>query len=195
MELYLVRHGETIWNQEGRYYGHADVPLAENGRIQAEKLGRYLKTISFDKVYCSPLQRATDTAVCLTDQPLILEENLKEQNFGLFEGKTYQELQKEYGAELEQWNASFEEYCLPQGESFRMVRHRVDQFTETLWKEQGRILIVAHKGTFGHMLASLLRLPLSGYWNFVFEQGTYSKIDLQDGYAILRALNRYPEMK
>ena len=73
-----------------------------------------------------------------------------------------------------------------------MVRERVDRFVEELWKEEGRILVVAHKGTFGHMLASLLNLPLSGYWNFVFEQGTYSKIDLQDGYAILRAVNRVP---
>lgn len=192
MELYLVRHGETIWNREGRYYGHTDVPLAESGIVQAEELGRYFKTLTFDKVISSPLMRAVETAHRLTDQQLFMDERLKEQNFGLFEGRTYKELMEEFPEELNQWNSEYEEYCLPQGESFRMVRERVDRFVEELWKEEGRILVVAHKGTFGHMLASLLNLPLSGYWNFVFEQGTYSKIDLQDGYAILRAVNRVP---
>ncbi|MFR3345810.1 MAG: histidine phosphatase family protein [Anaerobutyricum sp.] len=45
------------------------------------------------------------------------------------------------------------------------------------------MLIVAHKGTLGHLLAAMLKLPLDGYWNFVFEQGCYSVVDLEDGYV------------
>lgn len=52
-----------------------------------------------------------------------------------------------------------------------------------------KMLIVAHKGTLGHLLAAMLNLPLDGYWNFVFEQGCYSVVDLEDGYAIIRKLN------
>lgn len=195
MELYLVRHGETIWNREGRYYGHSDVPLAESGIRQARRLGQFLQTIPFDKVISSPLQRAADTAQLLTEQAIVTDHRLMEQNFGLFEGKTYRELCEKFPAELQHWNERYEEYCLPQGESFSMVRERIDDFTKDLWEEQGIVLVVAHKGTLGHMLASFLGLPLSGYWNFVFEQGTYSKIDLQDGYAILRTINRIPEQK
>ncbi|MBE5955885.1 MAG: alpha-ribazole phosphatase [Lachnospiraceae bacterium] len=193
MELYLVRHGETEWNREGRYYGHKDIGLSEAGLLQAKELGEYMKKISFDKVISSPLCRACDTAKELTAQQIQTDERLKEQNFGLFEGKTYVELMDEYPMELKAWNENHEQYCLPEGESFLDVRARVEAFVKDLEKDSGKILIVAHKGTFGHMLAALMNLPPSGYWNFVFEQGTYSKIDLQDGFAILRSINRLPE--
>lgn len=192
MELYLVRHGETIWNKEGRYYGHSDIGLSENGLHQAKILGTWFKQIHFDKVFVSPLVRAIDTAKELTDHPLTKDTRLMEQNFGLFEGKTYEELNQSYPSELHEWNQNYQTYKLPDGESFSMVRQRVDAFVKDLWKEEGTILIVAHKGTFGHMLASFLHMPLDGYWNFVFEQGTYSKIDLEDGFAILRAINKLP---
>ncbi len=192
MEIYLVRHGETIWNKERRYYGHEDVGLSEVGFEQAKKLGSFFKKISFHHVICSPLKRAVDTARQLTDQKLELDERLMEQNFGQFEGKTYEELRQLFPDELTLWNRDYENYCLPDGESFRQVRDRVEDFVNELWKMDGRILIVAHKGTFGHMLAAMMQLPLSAYWNFVFEQGTYSKVDLQDGFAIVRTINRIP---
>lgn len=192
MELFLVRHGETVWNQEGRYYGHSDVPLSENGIMQAKKMGEYFHNVSFDKVIVSPLKRAVDTAKALTDQTLCYDERLLEQNFGKFEGKTYMELKKEFPKELSLWNNNHEEYCLPEGESFHMVRDRVEAFLSDLWKEEGKVLLVAHKGTLGHLLAAMLEMPLSGYWNFVFEQGTYSKIDLEDGFAIIRSINKIP---
>ena len=193
MELYLVRHGETEWNKEGRYYGYSDVSLSQKGLAQAKSLGQFMKKIRFDKVISSPLCRALDTAKELTDQPVCTDHRLMEQNFGLFEGRTYQELCTMFPDELNAWNKDHESYCLPEGESFFDVRQRVESFVKDLNEEEGKILIVAHKGTFGHMLAAFMHLPLSGYWNFVFEQGTYSKIDLQDGFAILRTINRFPE--
>lgn len=193
MELYLIRHGETIWNQEGKYYGYSDVALAPTGLMQAQNLGSYFKNIEFDKVISSPLIRAVGTARELTNQEILTDSRLMEQNFGLFEGKTYKELQKEYPEELDLWNQDWQGYCIPQGESFAMVRERVEDFAKDLWKEQGKILLTAHKGTFGHLMAALLNMPLSGYWNFVFEQGTYSRIDLEDGFAIVRCLNANPE--
>lgn len=192
MELFLVRHGETTWNKEGRYYGHSDVPLSDKGIAQAKELGNYFRKIEFDKVIVSPLIRAVDTAKELTDQELEMEKRLMEQNFGRFEGKTYGELQQEFPEELVCWNRNHQEYCLPEGESFRMVRERVDDFLQDLWKEEGKVLVVAHKGTLGHLFAGMLGLPLSGYWNFVFEQGTFSKVDLEDGFAIIRSINQKP---
>lgn len=195
MELYLVRHGETLWNLEGRYYGHSDIALSEKGVAQARKLGQYFHNIEFDKVIVSPLKRAMDTAKELTEQPFLLEPRLMEQHFGRFEGKTYRELKEEFPKELSFWNQDHQEYCLPEGESFHMVRDRVESFVNDLWKEQGKVLVVAHKGTLGHMFASMLHMPLTGYWNFVFEQGTYSKVDLEDGFAIIRSINQTPPVR
>lgn len=189
MELYLVRHGETVWNREGRYYGSFDVGLSPRGKAQARKLGEIFGKLSFDKVYVSPSRRAVDTARELTGEKLVLDARLQEQNFGIFEGKTYREIREEFPRELEKWNRDWQGYCIPQGESFRMVRERVERFAGELWGERGRTLLVAHKGSLGHLAAALLHMPLDGYWNFVFEQGAYSRFDLEDGYAILRYLN------
>ena len=62
MHLFLVRHGETVWNVERRCQGHTDIPLNEKGLEQAEKLGRYLQNVQLDAVYASDLSRAGQTA-------------------------------------------------------------------------------------------------------------------------------------
>ena len=129
-----------------------------------------------------------------TDSRIEIDGRIEEQHFGIFEGMTYSEISSSYPEELEAWNSDFDHYRIPQGESFRDVRLRIDSFTKDLlhMNEQNKdqtILITAHKGTFGHLLAALLGLPLGGFWNFAIEQGCYTCIDLEDGYAILRRLN------
>ena len=212
MRLYLVRHGETSYNKKGCYYGVTDAGLSGKGMVQAREVGRMLEGLSFQQVISSPLLRARDTARLLLEEAGIKadpsaedslnslirpDDRLMEQDFGVFEGRTYGQLQEEFPLELEAWNKDFSFYRIPEGESFRDVRDRVDAFcrdlislstTESMRKAS--VLITAHKGTFGHMLASLLSMPLEGYWNFVFEQGCYSVVDLEDGYAIIRSLNR-----
>lgn len=60
MRLYLIRHGETIWNEKGLWQGIADVPLNEKGKDQAKKLAERLKRV--DAIYSSPLKRCLETA-------------------------------------------------------------------------------------------------------------------------------------
>ena len=95
--------------------------------------------------------------------------------------------------ELEQWNKEFSTYRIPEGESFLDVRRRVEAFLKDIpsgeENKSEKMLITAHKGTLGHLLAAMLKLPPEGYWNFVFDQGCYSEVDLEDGYAIIRKLN------
>ena len=62
MKLYIVRHGETVWNRHHKVQGVADIPLAENGILLAEKTGEALKNVSFDLCITSPLVRARKTA-------------------------------------------------------------------------------------------------------------------------------------
>ena len=116
-----------------------------------------------------------------------------EQDFGIFEGMTYKEIQNTYPKELDAWNEEFSTYRIPKGESFADVRSRAEDFLRDIpsgRESKGeKMLIVAHKGTLGHLLAAMLKLPLDGYWNFVFDQGCYSVVDLEDGYAIIRKLN------
>ena len=196
MKLYLVRHGETSLNKKGCYYGKTDAVLSKKGIEQAEYLRKIFTSISFDYVVASPLVRAYNTAQIVLgerEQEIFGDSRLMEQDFGIFEGLTYEELCSTYPAELEQWNKEFSSYRIPEGESFLDVRRRVEAFLKDIplgeQTKKETMLIAAHKGTLGHLLAAMLKLPLEGYWNFVFEQGCYSEVDLEDGYAIIRKLN------
>ncbi|MBR5046825.1 MAG: histidine phosphatase family protein, partial [Eubacterium sp.] len=153
----------------------------------------YFRNIPFDRVVVSPLSRAMDTAILAAGKNRDVfepEKKLMEQNFGIFEGKTFEELTLEYPEEMKRWQEDYFHYRIPGGESFSDVRERVEDWTATLSEEPGQMLVVAHKGTLGHMMAAFLHLPLEGYWNFVFDQGCYSCVDLEDGFAIIRKLNQ-----
>lgn len=205
MRIYLVRHGETVLNQKGCYYGRTEAALSSRGREQAKKLGTFFKNVPLLRIVASPRLRAAETADIIMAEytnerreelQIEREERLTEQDFGIFEGGTFRELAKRYPEEWEQWNRDFSGYRIPGGESFADVRRRTEdflrdlkRFSETVDRETA-ILLVAHKGTLGHFLAACLELPLEGYWNFVFEQGCYSRVDLEDGYAIIRRLNQ-----
>ena len=90
MKLYLVRHGQTDWNLEGKAQGHSDIPLNETGVHQAEELRDKLKGLDFDVCYSSPLKRAAQTAEIVADgcTKIVFDDDLKERNFGDYEGKT-----------------------------------------------------------------------------------------------------------
>lgn len=213
MKIYLVRHGETTLNARGCYYGRTDVCLSGRGRRQAEELRNFFGQVPLDAVVTSPLKRAAETAeIILSGRGTVAEgawrestteaikiyrdERLCEQDFGIFEGLTYRELTKRYPEQLDAWNRDYFGYRIPEGESFLDVRRRVELFFGDLKERaatagwESALLLVAHKGTLGHFLAVSLGLPPEGYWNFVFEQGCYSRIDLEDGYAIIRKLNQ-----
>ena len=192
----MIRHGETALNVKGCYYGRTDAVLSEKGISQARYLKEILKEISFDYIVASPLVRAYNTAQIVMEereQEIFGDRRLMEQDFGIFEGMTYKEIQNTYPKELDAWNEEFSTYRIPKGESFADVRSRAEDFLRDIpsgRESKGeKMLIVAHKGTLGHLLAAMLKLPLDGYWNFVFEQGCYSVVDLEDGYAIIRKLN------
>lgn len=192
----MIRHGETALNAKGCYYGRTDAVLSEKGISQARYLKEILKEVSFDYIVASPLVRAYNTAQIVMEereQEIFGDRRLMEQDFGIFEGMTYKEIQNTYPKELDAWNEEFSTYRIPKGESFADVRSRAEDFLRDIpsgrESKEEKMLIVAHKGTLGHLLAAMLKLPLDGYWNFVFEQGCYSVVDLEDGYAIIRKLN------
>lgn len=95
--IYIVRHGETNYNVEGRYAGRIDVPLNDNGIKQAYLIKEKLKDIKFDKVFSSPLKRAYETAtiICGDKYNIIKDDRLIERSNGELEGRLKKEI-KEY---------------------------------------------------------------------------------------------------
>lgn len=89
--IYVVRHGQTDWNLEGRFQGRIDIELNEKGREQAEKTKKKLDGIKFDKVFSSPLKRAYETAQIITDEPIEIDDRIIERGNGQLEGRLKKE--------------------------------------------------------------------------------------------------------
>lgn len=97
--IYIVRHGETHSNASGLVQGHLDPSLTKNGIEQITKVGKDLSRIKFDAFYTSPLKRALESANILTRFVKIkpsTSSNLKEQSFGILEGKPKEVLMKHF---------------------------------------------------------------------------------------------------
>lgn len=225
MQIYFVRHGETAWNKEYRYYGKTDIPLNRTGEEQGTRVGILLKDIAFDRIYTSPLERAIQT------KQLIVNENdkkeieefqsirLSEQDLGIFEGYTYKQLEEQFPEKLKQWNEDFR--SAPHGgENFYDFYSRIYEFCEqeigisglqpleTLFyhkprqtrektylevikgNQEKKVLIISHMAVFRCLFSILLGMGEEAIWNFTMEQGTYSRIDIEDGYAIIKKINQ-----
>ena len=152
MELLIVRHGETLWNDKGLLQGQKDIELNENGREMARKLAGKLKDIPIDVVYSSPLKRAYETASLAIgdrDIPIITDDRIREIGFGEAEGTLFDEMVKDENGPFRYFFDEPGKYFAPKGgESFEEVIERASEF----WKEVilpledtcERIMIVAH---------------------------------------------------
>ena len=99
MILYVVRHGETDFNIQGRYTGITDIPLNEKGLEQAKQLSEKLNGINFEIIISSPLLRARQTAEIINEVlniPLIIIDEFQERNVGVYEGLTRGEAKEKY---------------------------------------------------------------------------------------------------
>ena len=125
MKLYLVRHGETALNEKGCYYGKTDAVLSVRGIEQAKYLQHIFKEVSFDYVVASPLVRAYNTAQIIIEerkQQIFGDSRLMEQDFGIFEGKTYEDLKDR--EEYQAWLDSGGTIAFPEGEEQKEFRSR-----------------------------------------------------------------------
>ena len=152
--IILLRHGETEWNVEGRYQGQENSPLTPKGKVQAKenalKIKEYLFALDSFKFVSSPLGRARETALIIADTLLIdlnkieFLEDIKEFNYGKFEGKTKVFCQNEYKEVYEAREANKWSYVIEGGESYVMVTKRLTQWLETLDAHQV-VVMVAHE--------------------------------------------------
>ena len=134
-EVYLARHGETIWSLAGRHTGLTDLPLTERGEANARALGRRLAGLSFDRVFVSPLLRARRTCELAGFAGAEVDPDLVEWNYGQYEGKTSAEIEKS----RPDWKL-FRDGC-PGGESPGDVAERADRAIGRLRSIGGTTLV------------------------------------------------------
>lgn len=159
--VYLVRHGETDYNLQGRWQGHLDVDLNAEGRQQARLLGEYLVDTQFDAVYCSDLRRARDTAELVLGErksSIVFDVRLREGLLGVFQGLTRMQIVERYPYELTHWDTD-PHYVVPDGESrMQMMERAFAAWSDITGRHLGqRVLIVSHGGTLRQMLRRVLQ--------------------------------------
>lgn len=142
--IYMMRHGETLFNTQKRVQGWCDSPLTENGIAQAKLAKDYFaeQEISFDAVYSSTQERAIDTAKIVSDLPVTQIKDLKEMNFGIFEAQPENLLPK-FRPEAR----SFEDLLVPYGgEDILEVGMRVYKAITEIAEETATetLLMVSH---------------------------------------------------
>ena len=149
-EILLIRHGETLWNQEGRMQGQQDSPLTPVGMNQARQLARRLKGIEFTALYSSDLGRAHQTARCIADETgheVIADRGLRERNFGIFEGLTNAEIQVRYPEDHERFAARDPDFVMEGGESAAQFRGRVVETLDRIaHAHRGETVVVVSHG-------------------------------------------------
>lgn len=195
MKIYLVRHGETDYNVNRLYYGWTDCPLNETGIAQAMALKEFFAHIAYDRVLCSDLKRAKETAEYVNEvqkKPLTTDASFRELHFGLWEGKTYGEIKKAYPEEVAQWHKDWISFQMPQGESFHTFYKRTTQgFQKMLAEgnEEETLVLVAHNGVLSALLCYLTGAGEKGFWRFVSRQNAYSLVSVTGGNPLVERIN------
>lgn len=147
-ELYLMRHGQTLFNKLHRIQGSSDSPLTSQGIADAKEVGRYFDQIhlTFDHAYSSTQERASDTLENITNQPYERLKGIKEWDFGVFEGQSEQ---LNPDPQIDPIRHSYGDFFLQfGGESDVQVQQRMNQtLTEIMEKpDHNRVLVVSHGG-------------------------------------------------
>ena len=161
-KIYIVRHGETDWNKNRLFQGHADVALNETGRGQAEALARALaQELPFDRIVTSDLCRAKETADILNrgyDTPIFSDPGLREMNFGYWEGLGMKEIRSRWPKEAAEWLGGLDVVTIPGGEGAGQLFARAWQsFCDWAFKEDyQKMAIVIHGGTSGALICGIL---------------------------------------
>jgi len=186
MHLRLIRHGETPGNAARRYVGKSDEPLSEKGREDAERMQ---KDLTLSRVFVSPLRRARETAAILfPDAEQIPIADLREMDFGAFEGRTADEMRDDPA-----YRAWVDDLCrgaCPGGESQEAFHRRVkNAFTETVRSIDGDATFVVHGGVIMSVLWQFAEPKKDFYDWFAPNLGGY-EADLTwiDGAPVLRAV-------
>jgi probable phosphoglycerate mutase len=158
--LILARHGETDWNREGRWQGHADAPLNERGREQAQALADELAGDEIAAIYTSDLSRARETAAIVAaqlglDAPIEVDARLREVDIGGWSGLTTAEIETRFPEDVARWQAGDPAHTFDGGESYALMGRRVvEAVDEIAARHPGeQVLVVLHGGPIRALLA------------------------------------------
>ena len=183
--IFLIRHGETNWNKEGRFQGQIDIPLNTNGKDQATKASKYLQEINFNKAFSSSMGRPFETAQIILQDKKDLNikkiDELIEISHGLWEGKLEHEIKKRWPELLKKWHENPGEVVMPEGECIKDVSKRsVKAWEEICFTQKNKdlTLVVAHDAVNKTLICNLLGIDSSNIWMIKQGNGGITIVDI-----------------
>lgn len=168
--IYLIRHGQTAYNNQSLFQGKIDVPLDDIGLMQAEKLSEHLSGVKLDAIYSSDLGRAISTAEAVARGRGLIPQILpavREIDFGAWESKDFSYINAHFPTEVNMWLNDADILQIPQGESFESASERAYKAVmELKEKHKGQtIAVFTHGGTIRLILCRLLNCSFRNTWH------------------------------
>ncbi|MDJ0766025.1 MAG: histidine phosphatase family protein [Myxococcota bacterium] len=188
--IYLVRHGETEANKEDIFRGRNEVPLNQNGLVQAKDTQTYFDAIPIDLVISSPLSRATKTArIIFPQQEIRIEPLLENLDMGDWSGQPKQLFRERHPDLWQKWVTAPETLKFPKGESLSDVYRRARTFLT--WLESidfTSAAVVSHRGVLKTIIAAAIGLKENYYWRFHLDNASISVLayDERRGFALTK---------
>ena len=196
-KIYLIRHGETLSNTVKRFQGQMNVQLNGTGLQQAIRMANFMKDKHLDVIYTSPLLRARTTAAQLAQAKGMsyrILDDLKEINFGDWEGLKYSEIYEKEPEEFDKFLTCPGDWTPPGGESFTEAFERVKRayrFIAAEHKHGKDIALVSHGGNIRLQICMLLGIPINNMWKMSINNVSVTTVTDWDGNYIVESINDF----
>ena len=169
MELHLIRHGQTNWNEERRVQGQSESQLTELGIQQARQVGEKIRDLKFDKIFCSSSLRTKQTAehaFAHLDQAITYLDSLREIFLGPWEGKLYNDIEKEQPDSYRHFWEEPHLFAVEGAETFFQMQKRGMDAISEIGKQspQQRVAVISHGAIIKSILAHIEELPMHKLW-------------------------------
>ncbi len=192
-EIVFVRHGQSVYNLEYRFYGWSDPELTDLGREQAEEAAKKIRDfINPDRIICSDLKRAYDTALPIAkvfDLEPIKFEGLREIRNGDWEATRVDDVKKQYPELFKQFLVEQKEFTFPNGENYFDVYKRAKKVFDEQLELSNSMILVAHYGVIDALLSGIFFGNPVSKNGFLARNAKIIKFDIVNGQAILQYFN------
>lgn len=186
MDIIMVRHGESEDNLK-RIFSRDNTKLTEKGRAQILGSRELLREFDYEDIYYSPLTRTVESIEVLGLDG-IMEEKIREIDFGVFAGKTFQEISEIYPTQAKKWVEDSINFRVPKGESVLDVYNRIGEFLEGLIHKGKNSLLICHDCVIRLALCWIFDNP-DYFFKFKIDNGSINVISIEGNYKYIKKTN------
>ena len=190
--MILVRHGDLGESCRGRYIGRTDAPLSAEGRSQAGALTGALGPLAGARILISPLSRTRETAEIALgkERPFSIDDDLREIDFGLWEGMSFAQIAAGDPGAVERWTALADDFAFPEGEGILPFRERIAAAARRMTADPaGTVVAFTHGGVIRLLICHFLGLATREFLGFDIQPGSLTEFRIKGGKWDLLLLN------